>query len=228
MTVTGYASAYMEADIVANMGTILPMMGNYTRNTADTCNSIAKGLENPDIAGNVICVVAASPQEAGTHSLNRYPSPYGRLCALWHRPPFFLNISKGYGDKRSIARNGAVGIEAFDRGNGIALSGVQDPCKKDQGPSGCDSPSYSFYRFWHLRRLRPLQPVGTRLLNRVRRVMLLGQRILFYPARPIRTAAINQSRASGVQSCLFRSLVQRALVGFSHAGGLCGTPGRGI
>jgi len=215
--------------IVAKMGTIMPMVRNYTRNTADMCGQIAKGLDNSDLVGNVDSVVAVSPQGAGTYSLNRYPSPYGRLCVSWHRSPIFPLKTNGCAHRRGIAGNCVPDAEGFDRGRGMALSGPEDPRSTERGIPGCGLLSYFYYRFWLL------QPVVTRLLNRVLLgpvralarplcwtemllpVQLLAQRVIFFTARPIQAAATDSSRPLRVLSRHFRPSVHWVPVAFSHA-----------
>lgn len=196
----GCVSVNMKDDTVAKMSTIMLMWSNCARNTADACIQIAKGLVNAGIAGNVISVVAASPQGAGTHSLNRYPSPYGRLCALRHRPPFFLCKTKGYADRRGFAGIAEFGMHGFDRGCGIALSGSAKQRKTDRDTAGCSSYSYFSLRFWRLLRLRPMA------IRRLGRMGVLQPARLAMPriARPIPTAATDATRPIGVFSSKFR------------------------
>ncbi len=104
-------------NIVAHLSIIVPQVGNYARNTADACILFAKGLDNSHIKGNVIYVMAASPQGAGTFCLYRYPSPYGRSCVSCHRPPFFYVI------KQRHARISGAGIGGHRR----VLSGLFQP-----------------------------------------------------------------------------------------------------
>ena len=196
----GRSNVNIKAGIVAKMGTIMLMWRNYARNTADACRRAANGLVNAGIAGNVIDVVAASPQGAGTHSLNRYPSPYGRLCALRHRPPFFLFKTKGYGDRRGFACIVEFGMYGFDRGTGIALNGGVNQRNKGRDTAGCSSYSYFFWRFWRLLRL---QPMAIRRL--VRMGLLQPARLVLPPiARAIPTAATDVTRPIGVFPTNFR------------------------
>ncbi len=205
--------------IVAKMGTIMPMVRNYARNTADTCIQIAKGLEHAGITGRFMTVVAASPQGAGTHSLNRYPSPYGRLCAFLHRPPFFLHKSTGYVDKRGFAGIGESVTHDFDRGCGIALNGARGRCKTERVIAGCSFLSYFYYRFWRFLPLLPVViPCWNRALSAVARVLArrlcwtgmlqrgpLSARLAMSPiVRPIPTAATDATRLIRVFSTKFR------------------------
>ncbi len=202
-----------RGDIVAKMSTIMLMWYNYARNTADACIQIAKGLVNAGIAGNVISVVAASPQGAGTHSLNRYPSPYGRLCALRHRPPFFLCKTIGYADRRGFAGIAEFGVHGFDRGGGIALSGSVKTRKTDRDTAGCSSHSYFSLRFWRFWRLQPMAirrlSTGVSGAERVR-----GLRIV----RLTPAAVTDSSRPSGALSRKIGPSVHPAAMAFSYAG----------
>ncbi|VAW01870.1 hypothetical protein MNBD_ALPHA07-1734 [hydrothermal vent metagenome] len=208
--------------IVAKIGTIMLMWWNYARNTADACGQTAKGLERGGFAGNVISVVAASPQGAGTHSLNRYPSPYGRLCALRRRPPFFRYITKRYVDRLGFSGIGKTGAHGFDRGRGITLNGGITPHNIERATAGCSFLLYFFYRYW---RFLPLQPVAKRRWNKslsvaarvqARRLCRMGmlQRGPLLPiARHIPTAATDATRPIGVFLTKFRPSVA-----FSYAG----------
>ncbi len=71
----------------------LPAHWLYARDLADYPGLRDILLDRLMIAGNLRIVVAASPQWAETHSLIRYPSPYGRPSAPWRRPPLFMSAA---------------------------------------------------------------------------------------------------------------------------------------
>ena len=203
----------MKVGIVAKMGTIMLMWRNYARNTADACRGIAKSLVGTEITGKVLSVVAASPQGAGTHSLNRYPSPYGRLCALRHRPPFFLCKTIGYADRRGFAGISDMRALGFDRGGGIALSGSVKTRKIDRDTAGCSSCSYFSLRFWRLLRSQPMAirrlSTGVSGAERVRGLHI----VRLTPA-----AVTDSSRPLGALSRKIGPSVHPAAVVFSYAG----------
>ena len=144
-------------------GAFLPMGCANTRNTADAVAGRFIRLEGSNFAGSIKTVVAAPPQWAETHSLIRYPSPYGRSCTFWCRPPFFHFIRMTYGDRRGIAQNPAVPANDFDRGVGMALNRGTSGQMTKRGSSRCDSPSYSSCPSW---RLPAFLPVATRWASR--------------------------------------------------------------
>ncbi len=78
-------------------GDFLPVHWFYTRDLADNPRLREIPLDRPMIAGTLRVVVAASPQWAETHSLIRYPSPYGRPSAPWRRPPLFMSADSLWG-----------------------------------------------------------------------------------------------------------------------------------
>lgn len=135
-------------------GTFLPKGCVNTRNTADAVATRLSRLDRPEIACSIKGVVAVPPQWTETHSLIRYPSPYGRSRTLPCRPPFF---------RRRVAHRTACRAKSFDARNRMALT--RGICKQDQkrGPIRCDVFQKSCCP---LLCAQALQPAVTRSANR--------------------------------------------------------------
>ncbi len=144
-------------------GAFLPKGCANTRNAADVIRADFIPLDHPMIAGNVGIVVAAPPQWAETHSLIRYPSPYGRSCTLWCRPPFFLAMQKKCRHRRALAQAGGRKAIDFDQSARMALNLRNDNQEQKRGFDRCGSHSYLSFR-WS--RLPAFRHVGTLLANR--------------------------------------------------------------
>ncbi len=194
-------------------GAFLPMSCANTRNTADAVVRGVIPLEGAIFAGSIKTVVAAPPQWAETHSLIRYPSPYGRSCTFWCRPPFFRLNEMAYPDRRGIAQSTVPGVIGFDRRKGMAFYPATPGQRTQWGSNRCISPSFSYCRSWRLpasvravtrwasRRLSAQGPVrAPRLcLMAASPVARLSARRAMSPiARPIHAAAnLNQRPVAG-------------------------------
>lgn len=160
---------------MSSIGAILPMTCGFTRNAADVVALFSIRLENRGIVCSVNGVVEALPQGAETLSLIRYPSPEGRLCALWCKPPTFLFGAAGRRDRRSFAVIGSRVQTGFDDGRGLALSVRKKPNNKIRGKLRC---SRFLQKPWQSRPLSACRPAAIQFLNR-----------LFWGAAPERSQA---------------------------------------
>ena len=135
-------------------GTFLPKGCKDTRITADAVAAGALRLDRSENVCSINLVVAVPPQWTETHSLIRYPSPYGRSCTLRCRPPFF---------RRSAAQENVRGCNSFDVTAGMALNRGTDKQKQTRGLDRCISNPDSCcpWLFWP-----GLRPVATPLANR--------------------------------------------------------------
>lgn len=195
-------------------GVILPKGCVNTRNTADAVAARVMRLDHPDFACSINSVVAVPPQWTETHSLIRYPSPYGRSCTLRYRPPFFRRGERPRRpescDRRGIAHPLGGQTIGFDLTAGMALNRVITKEKQTRGFIRCNANPNSYYASrlsWALLpaaiRLasRPLSargpvPVRRRLSAAVSRPALLSARRVTSPiARASQTAANAFSRA---------------------------------
>lgn len=93
---------------MTRIGMKLPMGCKNTQDTADAGTFCDFGLAAGRVFDSTNQVMDALPQGALTKRLIRYPSPYGRRCAGWHRPPVFF------------LKQACAGL-----GGGLPISGVQ-------------------------------------------------------------------------------------------------------
>ena len=191
------------------MGAFLPIEFENTRNTADAISTRAIPLDRPLIEGSIDLVVAVPPQWAETHSLIRYPSPYGRSRAFTHRPPFFLRAARILRNRRRVAINHGASVFGFDRSGAIALNRATINQNKTRGFIRCVSNPHSSCLPWPSSGLRP---AATHLANRLlsaqapgparrlssaaalQRAPLSARRATSLIVRPIQTAADPHSR----------------------------------
>ena len=141
------------------VGVKLPMGCENARDTADAVALRVFSLARARDIGNVTKVMEALPQGALTKRLIRYPSPYGRCCAGWHRPPVFSLRMGGCAYRLRLAdQRPAIG-DRFDGTYDMALtkrdiqsriSGDEPKCRQFNAKlSRCSRPLPS-------RRLRPV------------------------------------------------------------------------
>lgn len=210
-------------------GVFLPKSCMNTRNTADAVVARVMRLDRPEFACSIKGVVAVPPQWTETHSLIRYPSPYGRSCALRYRPPIFLRPEAAAADRRRAAHRFAARSICFDPGAGMALNRAIINEKQTRGYLLCVSDPNSC---WPSRPVPVFRPVATPLASRPLSVRGRGparrsssaatsprarwsvRRATSPIARPIRTAASRYFRV------LTGATVQTETTGaFGRAGG---------
>lgn len=126
-------------------GIIPPTGCANTRNTADAVATCVMRLDRPNFACSIKGVVAVPPQWTETHSLIRYPSPYGRSCTLPCRPPFFPLLGRGLRHRRRLAQGIAPGGIGFDLAPGMALTRDITKEKQSRGFNRCTSDPNSYY-----------------------------------------------------------------------------------
>ncbi len=120
-------------------GIIPPNGCANTRNTADAVAVRVMRLDRPDFACSIKGVVAVPPQWTETHSLIRYPSPYGRSCTLRYRPPFFRQRERLVARRRRVAHRIGRGAIGFDLVPGMALNRAITKEKQIRGLIRCNS-----------------------------------------------------------------------------------------
>ena len=147
----------------SSIGAILPMSCEFTRNTADAVVQRHTHLAYSAIGCSISIVVAAPPQWAETHSLIRYPSPYGRSCTFLCRPPFFLFNRTAYRNRRGIAQSRGFASNDFDQRSGMTFTLAITFRERVRCLRRCVSRSFSCYPSW---RSPALQPAVTRLANK--------------------------------------------------------------
>ncbi len=211
------------------IGAILPLGDGYTRKLADAVAVCRICLDRPKIACTIVSVVAAPPQWAETHSLIRYPSPDGRSCAVWCRPPFFRFELVRFRTRRGLAHTGLFSIKTFDAARKIGFTAGAVKKIKIRGKILCVSLSSLCYAWLHWPVLRR---AATQFLNRPCWGLVPGQaRRLSLMATSVRgpssvapqtspIASIRQESADLITCPVTGASLNQKAIGVVHAGGL--------
>lgn len=207
-------------------GVIPPTGCANTRNTADAVAACVMRLERSDFACSIKAVVAVPPQWTETHSLIRYPSPYGRSCTLRCRPPFFRPLAQDLHHRRGLAQWIAPGGIGFDLASGMTLSRVIIKEKQTRGFNRCTSNPNSYYASRPCLALRPAAiPSASRPLSELARgPVRLPLSAAVSPRAPLsaRRATSPIARASRTAA----NTVSRALTGAADQIETTGAPAR--
>lgn len=161
------------------VGMNLPVGCENTRNTADAVVPRDFGLATACDIGSMKQVMEALPQGALTKRLIRYPSPYGRRCAGWHRPPVFSLKYRVYGSRRRSADRRYVGRGGFDGACDMALTDGDIQSRISGGDPTCTPSNAKLFRCSRHLPSWGLRPVATRCPNR-----------RFWVAVPVRSPAL--------------------------------------
>ncbi len=214
-------------------GANLRMTCKFTRSLADLDARRSGHLARRCFAVSVDIVVAGLPQGSETLSLNRYPSPDGRSCAMLRRPPFFDENSKCYSDRRSVAQSGSARLSGIANACDGATGRGTSPLHDTRGPDQCTQPTRQALpassssplpgaaapfpsRLFSVRAQVPaLRPCLTVTLRRVPSSVRPATSPI---ARRSRIAVSDPARAHGAQSSLIQPSVRfRAPVAFSSS-----------
>ena len=219
----------MNGRIWRGTGKVPPRGCGFTRNAADAGMRLIPRLANEDFRGTLGHVVEVLPQGAETHSLIRYPSPYGRFCASLCRPPSFPARKPARVRRRSVANSAHPDRQPFDFASEMTLSFATYK-QQTRGSHRCEpviGPFLAFARCSGLEpaaKTSPSRPCSAPERARARRLCSavrsprarLSERPETSPiARPIRSAATKEIRpARGVRQ------VRQTTVAPCGAGGL--------